>query len=743
MASTSVSSKESKELYYIVKVQNHVRGWLARKRVAWIPCEVLSSAIKEADEMDQGFARLFSHACVLVFFLTAFVLRANVGFSYTVNQALTNFMEDISFGEDYSYEDVKHPEDALAYLRAFFFAAYSGEELEEPCNLCGMQSAWGCNYAQCYNTSSPAFTNNWWCSVCQGTFGFCYGLNGTSTLGATRPDCTAFEPSILGTKPASHSTEGFLETCDYFEYGSTPSLNSFFVNGSVAASEAGGWIARKNKVLGAAIIQWNTYAETPCAYSYLSSPCYSADEVVTGTLFVNTSADDVDNYIANGGFHYFKDYNAYFAMLDLGGYNMGLHNGYCVLKGIEDTGVFSKDLKEMQLSFMTVNGEGLSTFSLTELSWVFDLGGDVDVELSTRTIPLRYWDATTRDVRTTACMLIFGVYQVIYALVSLGAFIKKVCASKSSTESMLGFGFKMLREYSNFWTLVEILSTSLFIIVCGYFVYLQRLYGIGGNYMLTKLNQLTLAAVNLGIVGIQAMKGAASIENELNIYFVISTLLGLLQLLKKMAFHKRLSLIIDVVCIGAKHFLHYFVVFFVIIMIYCNVGKSLLGPYTDNFVDFPSSFNSLVRVGLGEPGNAYDEFLEVAPIFGIVFMVTFQALIGVVLLNILISICVDAFDAYKASFAPTYDSVNFSLVVTVVRGFRRLAALPRRQARLIEKQRVQKVLTSERLVSISEAKKILDFYLIPGMKVSKILSIHCRNVMGKYHVKEDTEQTTL
>mmetsp|Transcript_36444 Transcript_36444/g.46417 ORF Transcript_36444/g.46417 Transcript_36444/m.46417 type:complete len:735 (+) Transcript_36444:152-2356(+) len=698
--------------YYIRRVQQHIRGWLARKRTCNVSCKKIRQQVDDLKAMDRGFTLMIGYAMFLFFFLVSFLLRANVAFSYTVNKGIENFMSDINFNGQLTYADVKTADELEAFLKSFFYASYVGDETVDLCNTCALLS--GC--AACYPNGT--FVGYDGCDYCEPYYGHCVDGTCDDFVASVTPGGVTYTEDSLSTP----------ENCDPYLYGITTSSQNFYLYGSVDASTTSGWIANENHVIGAALIQWSTYKERSCVKSdmdELYSTCYSTTQELTEDICFEVGSV-YGSYVTDGCFQYTGDVNV--AMLDMGVYNFGLETALCTLKGMQELEVFAA-AKQVELSFITLNGQRESTFSLTKLAFTFDLGGNVDIEFQTKNFPLRKWNATQLDLTIFVLLNLFGLYMVAYCVKILWAMFQDFHQTKSDSGFMKHLK-KRLKYWLDAWGTIELFSNLFFLMTYLQWIFLLQL--TVDISFITDLSTVSSETTEKIITAMDKIERVEEIEDWLNIIFMVSALLGLLKLLKKMTFHKRLALIIDVLVIGAKDLLHYFIIFFVVVTIFCNIGLAFLGPYSDKFVDFRSSFVSLVRIGLGEPGSLYDEFLAYAPVFGVIFMVAYQSLVGLVLLNVLISICVESFAVYKQGLPDNYDTVHFSFLIYIIRmlwiGFTQMLILTNgnyRRVRQEEEKQMKEYLDAEEGSHMKKkvADKLLKFYHVPSIKRRKIFKI--------------------
>ncbi|CAM9929852.1 unnamed protein product [Ectocarpus fasciculatus] len=108
-------------------------------------------------------------------------------------------------------------------------------------------------------------------------------------------------------------------------------------------------------------------------------------------------------------------------------------------------------------------------------------------------------------------------------------------------------------------------------------------------------------------------------------------------------FHPRLSLVTDVLTASAVHLVHFFIMFFMVVGVYSNLVWVIFGPSSLLFATWTTSFVTMTRIALGEFDNIYPLMVDIDGAAAFMIIVSYQTLQVILLLNIVISILLDAF----------------------------------------------------------------------------------------------------
>jgi len=158
--------------------------------------------------------------------------------------------------------------------------------------------------------------------------------------------------------------------------------------------------------------------------------------------------------------------------------------------------------------------------------------------------------------------------------------------------------------------------------------------------------------------------------------FFITCILSIIYITKIMSFHKHLALVRDVVVGSALDLLHFALVFLSAIVVFSIILATYYGPHNENFSSIWQSVLSTIRIGLGDAGDFYEEMLEItdstAYIIAPLTVYSLQFSIGLLFLNILISISVDAYMRSRESFDSTDWAIWESLLCYVCRKYLRV-----------------------------------------------------------------------
>jgi uncharacterized membrane protein len=91
---------------------------------------------------------------------------------------------------------------------------------------------------------------------------------------------------------------------------------------------------------------------------------------------------------------------------------------------------------------------------------------------------------------------------------------------------------------------------------------------------------------------------------------------------------------------------HFAIIFLLIVILFAAVASITMGAVVNEFCDFYNAFITLIRVSFGHFDEVYNRIVELFPYEGALLVIMFQLLMGLLLLNILLSILVNAYNKY-------------------------------------------------------------------------------------------------
>lgn len=120
----------------------------------------------------------------------------------------------------------------------------------------------------------------------------------------------------------------------------------------------------------------------------------------------------------------------------------------------------------------------------------------------------------------------------------------------------------------------------------------------------------------------------------------VVTALLCLQILNRFRFHPQLNILTRTVASALKQFGAFFVVFIVIFMGFAIIGSMIFGDQAKEFSSLTNSMRSCINIIFGQ----FDlDCIEDIP-FSVVFFWGYMIVVGIVLLNLMLAIVLDAYD---------------------------------------------------------------------------------------------------
>jgi hypothetical protein len=154
----------------------------------------------------------------------------------------------------------------------------------------------------------------------------------------------------------------------------------------------------------------------------------------------------------------------------------------------------------------------------------------------------------------------------------------------------------------------------------------------------------TLSIPNLTSV-IVSVRDSANLVLIYDTVFCVASLVGLVRLLAHLSFHKRLSMVTSTLSAAAWSLTHFFLLLFLVLCIFAFICCVILGSVMDDFSTWGSSLTRLWRLAMGEVEDFYDRVLRANSSLGLIIVILFELLVGLLLLNVLISLIIGAYES--------------------------------------------------------------------------------------------------
>lgn len=438
-------------------------------------------------------------------------------------------------------------------------------------------------------------------------------------------------------------------------------------------SQYGGKVANQNKIGAVGIITFQKRKTKPClneAVQTTYGDCIDSGTAYSHSIPVNDTSDFI---VPRQRISYFSSIGEHGTILDLGAYGFGGWSGYCIGQVFKDQYDILGNVEHIEVLLVSINVNKEVLSAASQVSFDFSSGGDTTAEVSIVSISTKEPLKNSADL--TYMILVHAVFMLPAVLFFLGITVKFAIDS-------YGLSFKkkfMLLKYSlNSSALIYILSFGYclcqYIAVMYSHVYTSMVseslpFGqdINGN----SVNDVLEKFVKIGALTETALKTVKACE----ILFFFGCLMALFFIIDLMKFHKRIALINEVLNNIMMDFYHFCIVLLIVIVVYSTLFQTLFGPFLENFNSFSATFTVLIRIALGDPGEYYDELLGVTTygaLAGPLLVYTFQLVVALILLNIVVSICVNAYVMYLENVEEDYWTVVESLAFYVDRKARRL-----------------------------------------------------------------------
>jgi len=378
-------------------------------------------------------------------------------------------------------------------------------------------------------------------------------------------------------------------------------------------------------------------------------------------IATNISAEAAENsFVAPTGiFEFNADAQMNGIYIDLGTYNFGGWNAYCLGPSLLASNALD-NVEEAHVVLLGVNGQKNGLMHMIDVAFTFSSGGYVDANIDVLSFPvLDKYDPTDSELFSIMMLnlinLALPVLVILHTLFDFYRATRKLC-------------WKMKIVYAKSW-LQKPKNRCGLNLICLSLIFVGSVWVVEDEFSNIDFafgQPLELARSGAIISGL--ISTTADLDNALAWLWFQNTmyLLLLLFLLKfiilQIDFHKRMALVAEVLTLAFLDLLHFAMVFFITLIVFVFIVTTLFGPYLEDFNSFHASVTSILRIGLGDSGDYYEDLLEVpqyGSFIGPILVLSMQIIIGLVLLNIVISICVDAYISYNQSF----DKKNYWTVV--------------------------------------------------------------------------------
>eukprot|EP00746_Dinoflagellata_sp_MGD_P162963 gnl/MRDRNA2_/MRDRNA2_90744_c0_seq1.p1 gnl/MRDRNA2_/MRDRNA2_90744_c0~~gnl/MRDRNA2_/MRDRNA2_90744_c0_seq1.p1 ORF type:complete len:1192 (-),score=272.92 gnl/MRDRNA2_/MRDRNA2_90744_c0_seq1:74-3649(-) len=316
----------------------------------------------------------------------------------------------------------------------------------------------------------------------------------------------------------------------------------------------------------------------------------------------------------------------------------------------DDIDVVLDQLAEMETSFwldpqtrkveigLPVYNAEYGIHCLVTINFFFSRGGHIwkkIIPLSTFAVMHDGWISVLPDVTWLGCILYVLVVEAteIYNLV-LAKGWRSVC-----------------KEYVGFWNTVDWISMFGAMVICIVFVMHIR-----------NVDRLNKALIELGITDEVSNRDAfrAETEDHMNILqesvnfaqgfktmLAIYPMVIVLRLFKAFAAQPRLAVVTKTLSQSGVDLVHFLLVFMSVFITYAISGVLLFGREIDGFTTFPRAINTSFRCMMGD--FDWEELSVVGRMDAGIWFWTFEVVVVLLMLNMLMAIVMDAYGEVKAN----------------------------------------------------------------------------------------------
>ncbi|CBJ48824.1 Transient Receptor Potential Channel Fragment [Ectocarpus siliculosus] len=320
---------------------------------------------------------------------------------------------------------------------------------------------------------------------------------------------------------------------------------------------------------------------------------------------------------------------------DIGVFNSGLNFNLCgMLAILGGPDVMTDAVRSVSLRFNTYNGQCDGLFSFVDITALFTLGGEVKMVTSVEVFSMPFFFGSSPAIVGRAiAMFAFGLMLVIY----IGKDVLRAWREVRDGRHRLSMSLRhvpvttatalnLVGDCVFLWNLVLWVNVA---VTAAKFELIPTLSYNNAS------EQVRAFSEELALVALERWKRDAAA--------VAGSIFGLTRLFIMLRFHPRLSLVTDVLTASAVHLVHFFIMFFMVVGVYSNLVWVIFGPSSLLFATWTKSFVTMTRIALGEFDNIYPLMVEIDGAAAFMIIVTYQTLQCILLLNIVISILLDAF----------------------------------------------------------------------------------------------------
>jgi len=280
-------------------------------------------------------------------------------------------------------------------------------------------------------------------------------------------------------------------------------------------------------------------------------------------------------------------------------------------------------------------------FTLIKTKFIFEEGGKTQLEIHVDPFPGNPYMSQADAFRLSL--------EIVFVLMLLGNLIGE-CTEMYNTTRKDGF-----YDYLGFWNFLD--WTAMLLLAAIIYVWIgiatklsdyhpERRYNIFQSYDNTGGK---MAPANLNATGVkdfyQMYYDADIIASQFQLYMALnmaSTFLFLFRMLKLLDFQPRLGAVTRTLWTASNDLLHFFFILGLILGIFIVSAYYTFATGLYEFSTFPKAVHSSFYLMLGDTG-VMANIVKISPLLGTLFCYTFIMIIFFILLNILLSILIEAY----------------------------------------------------------------------------------------------------
>lgn len=300
-------------------------------------------------------------------------------------------------------------------------------------------------------------------------------------------------------------------------------------------------------------------------------------------------------------------------------------------------GWMNNETTVVQIDLPVYNAE-FGMYTLTKVSVFFSRGGYIWKDISSYSCFADWWPRLAYivvDVSFVTCIAYIAVKELLEArlvLVTYGP-------------------LKFLKKYLNFWNSVDWIA-----VLAGAAVVVNFRH----NYKYT--NILNEAAIDLsridpyedadGEFGKRSEAAIIALEDEIHYaqsfrYAMAAyPLVVIMRIFKAFSAQARLAVVTDTIVYASVDLFHFMIVFVSVFSAFCVSGVTFFGRDFDEFSTPARAFNQLFRALMGDLD--WEKLRQAGRYEGMLFLLFFRIMMSLVMINLLISMIMDAYNKTKA-----------------------------------------------------------------------------------------------